>query len=317
MASPETTVIVANYEGERLLGDCLESLRAQTTPPSEVIVVDAGSRDGSVALAQSLGARTLVVENRGVGFLYNRGVEAASTPFALLANNDVAFHERCLERLAEELAREPTRFAADPRQRDWADARDIHRRSTLASGPLLRQPLPGFVIDQNVPGDGVTATLLANGAAFLVRRDPFLKLGGFDESFFMEWEEIDLAWRAWLGGWEIVYVPDAVVRHRVGAVTTRQIMPRRLASSHHNLMRFALKCLPTRAAATVIFGELVRLPAHPALIGRGLGQLLVELPHVLRLRRQLRSSRPLLEWMLGGQRGPAPTVPWGDDPHAG
>ena len=52
----------------------------------------------------------------------------------------------------------------------------------------------------------------------LVRRERLLELGGFDETFFMDFEDLDLCWRAWLRGWASVYVPDAVVRHRVGAV---------------------------------------------------------------------------------------------------
>ena len=60
----------------------------------------------------------------------------------------------------------------------------------------------------------------------------------------MEWEDLDLCWRAWARGWASVYVPEARLRHRVGAVTTASVSARRLASSHHNLVRFALKCLP-------------------------------------------------------------------------
>ena len=97
-----------------------------------------------------------------------------------------------------------------------------------------------------------------------------LELGGFDETFFMEWEDLDLCWRAWLRGWSTMYVPRAVVRHRVGAVTGEAVLARRLVSSHHNLMRFALKCLPRGAATRVVAGELLRLPRHPRLIGPAL-----------------------------------------------
>jgi len=72
-------------------------------------------------------------------------------------------------------------------------------------------------------------------------------------------EDLDLCWRAWLRGWPSVYVPAARLRHRVGAVTTERMRARRSASSHHNLLRFALKCLPPTAAARVVVGELLRL----------------------------------------------------------
>ncbi len=121
----------------------------------------------------------------------------------------------------------------------------------------------------------------------LVRRSMFVELGGFDESFFMEWEDLDLCWRAWLRDWPTVYVPGASLRHRVGAVSTMEIAPRRSASSHHNLVRWALKCLPTAMAARVLIGELVRLPRHPRAITAGLVAVCLELPEILGCRTRL------------------------------
>src|SRR5262249_56731089 len=90
--------------------------------------------------------------------------------------------------------------------------------------------------------------------------------------------------RAWTRGHPTVYVPDARVRHRVGAVTTEAAQPRRSASSHHNLVRFALKCLPAGVAARVVAGELLRLPRHPRAVAGGLAAVVPELPELRRLR---------------------------------
>jgi GT2 family glycosyltransferase len=121
----------------------------------------------------------------------------------------------------------------------------------------------------------------------------------------MDVEDLDLCWRAWLRGWGSLYVPDAWLRHRVGAVTTESVMPRRLASSHHNLMRFALKCLPGREAAVVLLGELLRLPRHPSAIAAAFAQLLREAPELASSRRRA-PRRALLEWMLDGQTADRP-----------
>ncbi len=295
----DVAVVIANYQGERVLGDCLESLARQTVPPSEVLVVDAGSTDRSGEIARGLGATVLETENRGVGHLYNVGARAARSPFLLLANNDVAFDLDCLELLAAELDGHPQRFAADPCQREWEGGRVIHARSTIRRGPLLRQPLPGFRVDQNVPAEGVTTTLLANGAAMLLRRERLLELGGFDESYFMEYEELDICWRAWLRGWETVYVPRARLRHHVGRSTSEQGMRRkRVRSAHHNLVRFALKCFPAVGVARVLTGELMRLPRHPLLIGPALARIVVELPEILAARRESRPSREVYRRLL-------------------
>lgn len=297
----EITVVVGNYEGERLLRDCLNSLDEQTRPPKAVLVVDAESTDQSAALAKELGAHVLIRENHGLGYLYNEGARAARTPYVFLVNNDVALDSRCLELLGVELDRDASRFAADPRQMSWSGEELVHARAMLTRGPMLRQPLPGFRLDLTAPADEVVPTVSANGGAMLVRRDRLLELGGFDETMFMDFEDIDLCWRAWLRGWESVYVPDAYVRHRVGAVTTPgPVQKRRLVSSHHNLMRFALKCFPTTDAARVVSGELLRLPRHPRLIGPAIWQIVRSLRDIGRERRQVRPDRIFSDWLLSG-----------------
>jgi GT2 family glycosyltransferase len=293
--------VVGNRDGASFLPGCLESVRAQTHPPAETLVVDAESRDDSRRIAESLGAEVLRHENRGLGYQYNRGVEAATTEFVMLANVDVVFDARCFELLAAALDEDARRFAADPRQLAWDGGRTIHGRTTLRRGPLLRQYFPGLRLDTAAHADAVVPTVSAHGAAMLVRRSQFLELGGFDETFFLDWEDIDLCWRAWLRGWQTVHVPTAILRHHVGGVVSKAPPPWRLASSHHNLMRFALKCLPPAPAARVIAGELLRLPRHPRPIGRGLATVARELPEILRLRRELRPSRALFDWTVSGQ----------------
>jgi GT2 family glycosyltransferase len=301
---PDVTVVIANHNGERFLPDCLDTLAAQTLAPVEVVVVDAESTDGSVALAEARGATVLAAENRGLGHLYNLGAAHARTDLVLLANNDLAFDPRCVQLLAEALTGD--RFAADPRQLDWEGATRIHGRTLIHAGPLLRTPVPGMVVDANADATGVAPTVFANAGVMLVRRGALLELGGFDETFFLDFEDLDLGWRAWRRGWESVYVPDAVVRHRVNA-TTGPASYRRLRGSHHNLLRFALKNLPARAAARVVLAEGMRLLAHPRPVGAAFAQLARDLPEVMRLRRDLRPDRRLLERLLalgGAARGP-------------
>jgi N-acetylglucosaminyl-diphospho-decaprenol L-rhamnosyltransferase len=299
-------VVVGNWQGEAVLPDCLRSLEQQTLAPADVIVVDASSGDRSVAVAREHGARVLVRANRGLGHLYNEGARAARAPFVLCVNNDVALDRRCLELLERELDADGARFAADPRQVDWAGSRLVHARARLSRGPLLRQPLPGFRLELTAPAETVVPTLSANGGAMLVRRERLLELGGFDETMFMDFEDLDLCWRAWLRGWPSVYVPEAVVRHRVGAVTSEAMLRRRLVSSHHNLLRFALKCLPAREASRMLLGELIRLPRHPRLVAPALARVLRELPEVRRERRSASPSARFTRWVLAGMPGELP-----------
>jgi GT2 family glycosyltransferase len=297
----EITVVVGNHQGERVLRDCLESVAAQTREPSEVIVVDGASIDRSVELAAELGARVVRTGNRGLGHLYNLGAREAASDYVLLSNNDVAYEPDCLAELAEALDEDTRRFAADPTQLDWSGNTVIHARTTLTRGRLWREYLPGLHLDDNVRARAIIPTVSAHGAAMLVRRERLLELGGFDETFFLEWEDLDLCWRAWLRAWPSVYVPQAQLRHRVGAVTTREVSGRRSRSSHHNILRFALKCLPPAAAARVVAGELLRLPRHPTAVAGGLVAVAREWRGIGAARRRIRPRADLLEWMLAGQ----------------
>jgi GT2 family glycosyltransferase len=282
-----------------VLGDCLASIAAQTRPVRDVIVVDGASTDDSRDIAGGHGARFVPAPNRGLGFLYNRGVESTDAELVLLLNNDVALDARCVELLAAELRGHEPRFAADAAQLDWSGKTIVHAATTLRRGRLLHEHIPGLHLDPLVPAKDVVPVVCTNGAAMLVRRSMFRELGGFDETFFMEWEDLDLCWRAWLRGWSSVFVPSAQVRHRVGAVTTAAVGPRRAASSHHNLARFALKCLPLAAAARVVTGELLRLPTHPRAIASGLAATVREAPEIVELRRSLKPSAAVFNRLLG------------------
>jgi GT2 family glycosyltransferase len=281
----DVAAVVANYEGEAHLPECLASLARQTRKLAEIVVVDAGSNDASVEVARRAGARVLEAENRGLGHLYNVGARAVSAELVLLANNDLAFDERCVEELAAALEADETLFAADPRQHDWSGETLIHARTVLRRGPLLRSPIPGLTIDPLVDADAVAPTVCANAGAMLVRRNVLLELGGFDETFFLDYEDLDLCWRARLRGRASVYVPLAWLRHKVGMSASPTVSARRLRSSHHNLVRFALKCLSARDAARVVAGELLRLARHPRVVGPALLQVVRELPEIARLRR--------------------------------
>jgi GT2 family glycosyltransferase len=297
-----TTVsaVIGNYQGEHLLPDVLASLTAQTHVPAEVLVVDGSSTDASRAVAEAHVVRFIEQPNRGLGFLYNRGLEQSTSEYVLLLNNDVSLDLQCIELLASALSESPDRFASDPRQWSWDGQRLVHGRTIIRRAGYLRKLMPGFDVDLRAPADDLAFTLCTNGGAMMVRRCMALDLGGFDETFFLDFEDLDLCWRAWLRGWSSVHVPNATVRHRVGAATTPKLRKRRLVSSHHNLMRFAVKCLPRRDASAVLATEIVRLVVHPTTVGRALAQTLREAPQILRQRRLVKPADEFLEWALAG-----------------
>src|SRR5262245_41619235 len=86
----DVDVVIGNFQGAATLPALFASLRRQTQAPRRVIVVDAGSRDGSEAIVDGADAELVRSPNRGLGYLYNRGAEAADAAYVLLLNNDVA-----------------------------------------------------------------------------------------------------------------------------------------------------------------------------------------------------------------------------------
>jgi glycosyltransferase involved in cell wall biosynthesis len=106
--SAPVSVIIPVYQGERYLGEALESVLAQTRAPEEVIVIDDGSTDGTAVVAASFGSRVTLVRqpNRGTAVARNVGIDRATRPFvAFLDADDVATPER-LERQLELLDRD-------------------------------------------------------------------------------------------------------------------------------------------------------------------------------------------------------------------
>jgi GT2 family glycosyltransferase len=134
------------------------------------------------------------------------------------------------------------------------------------------------------------------GAACLLRRDSFDALGGFDESYFSFYEDVDLNVRARIAGWRFAYVPEAVVWHlgnaswqagfaRPGAENARLVARNRLATQ--------VKYMPLRSApriAAVEAGALIRAASQKRLRATLAGKLagLRRLPSLLRERRRLR-----------------------------
>ena len=118
-----------------------------------------------------------------------------------------------------------------------------------------------------------------SGAGFLVRRDAFEAVAGFDEGYFMYVEDVDLCWRLHRAGWGILYEPSARVVHEQGRSTSRE--PYRMLAAHHrSILRFAARStkgrrrllLPLVAVALGARFVLASLERFLGAFGSGVGQ---------------------------------------------
>lgn len=321
---PAVRIVVANYNGEQLLPSCLPSLHAQTFPNCEIVVVDNHSVDASVRVAREQGVRCLELPtNAGLAPAYNAGAADATTDFLFFMNNDMRLDPECIGALVDCLSAHPQAFAADPLQRSWDGEQLIHARTVLRRGRVLDNILPSFHVSYTEPADVPVPVPWACAGCFMVRRSHFVALGGFDPTFFIDFEDVDLCWRAWRLGWETWYVPAAQLWHRVSASRQpgsferqrshrRYIMER---SGDKNRLRFVLKVLDPPYIGLYWGVLLFRLAGHTVLRHRRSVRILTsailrslrELPEIWqerrRLQREARFSNRDLYRLWGVEQG--------------
>ena len=217
METDLTTVVIVNYNGSRYLRECLSALRSQTLPPHrfEVVVVDNASADGSVELLRREfpWVRVLALaENRGFAGGNNAGFAVAHGSRVALLNNDTAADPHWLAELCAALDAHPEAGGAASKLVFHAEPGKLNSAG-LDLLPDGRGRDRGFRAADAGQYESGREVFAGCGAALLLRRELIDELGGFDERFFMYYEDLDLAWRARLRGWGFVYVPGSVVRH--------------------------------------------------------------------------------------------------------
>ncbi len=241
---PTVSVIVVNWNGKNLLFACLQSLQRQTFKDFEIIVVDNGSTDGSIELIQNHFPEAQVIAlNTNLGFsaANNIGIQRARGRYIALLNNDTEADPRWLEELVKALdTRREISFCASKmllhHQRDLADAcGDFYsvdgiggKIGHLQSATIYSEPREVF---------GACA-----GAA-IYRRELLEELGGFDEDFFIAHEDTDLSFRAQLRGHRCLYVPTAIVYHKLSATIGAE-SPTYLYYGHRNAEFVYFKNMP-------------------------------------------------------------------------
>jgi GT2 family glycosyltransferase len=222
---PLLSVIIPNWNGARYLPTCLDSLRRQTYPHLEVILVDNASRDESVALVRRDYPEVVLVqldENLGLTGGINRGVQAARGEIIAPLNNDTEVAPGWAEALVTALLDHPEAGMSASKMLLF-DRRDTLHSAGDAYGvdgiPVNRgvwQKDEGQFDDDEYIWGGC-------GGAVAYRRAMLDDIGLLDEDLFMYCEDVDLNWRAQLAGYRCVFAPQAVVYHHLSATGAGEI----------------------------------------------------------------------------------------------
>lgn len=222
MLKPRVSVVIVNYNSGDQLPRCLNSLRSQTCPHLEVIVVDNASKDGSLDHLERFPEVRVIPNsvNRGFAAAQNQGWAAAKGDYFLALNFDLVAADTFVERLVAALEADPTAGWACGKLLNMAPDGTL-MDTVYATGhqlPADRFPvLRGCGERDRGQYDRLEYVFGAPGAAALYKRqmvdDVAFEGQFFDESFFTWYEDVDVDWRAQNRGWKCLYVPTAVAYH--------------------------------------------------------------------------------------------------------
>jgi GT2 family glycosyltransferase len=274
---------IVNHNTRDLLRACVRS--ALEAGADEVVLVDNASTDGAPAMVRAEFPAVRVAANAhnpGMGAACNQAVGLCAAPYVLLLNSDTVLRPGALAALAAYLDAHPRAGLAGPRLLNpdgslqpscFHDPTPAHVALELAGAEALiaRLPLLRGRYLRTWAHDRARQAPWVLGAALAVRRAAFAQVGGFDESYFMYSEEVDLCRRLRLAGWEVHFTPATEVTHVGGASTgrVRLEMTRQLFRSRAAFYR--RHCSPAaRAGLRLVVGLGVG-----AKLGRDLARLLV------------------------------------------
>lgn len=246
-------VVILNYNGRGFLEKFLP-LVIERSPGARVIVVDNGSSDTSVDyLKQNFRDTELIEFSENYGFAggYNKAVGMIDTPIQVLLNSDIEPGEGWLAPLVAMMESDQNIAACMPKIRSYHQPGYFEYAG--ASGgyidflgyPYCRGRLLDSIEKDEQQYEDCCEVFWATGASILVRRDAFIKAGGFDVSFFAHMEEIDLCWRLHSLGYKLMVCPQSVVYH-VGGGTLSKANPRKTYLNFRNNQYLLYKNLPFR-----------------------------------------------------------------------
>ena len=246
-----------NWNGRRWLAGCLDALAAQRHPATEVVLVDNASGDDSVPWVRAAYPWVQVValeENLGFAGGNNRGAEGAATDALVFLNNDTEVEADWLGALVHAAEADRSRGLVTSKivYLDRPDIIDSAGDGYLRCGGGFKhghgQDAAQWSTSREVFG--------ACGAAFLIHRPLFESLGGFDETFFMVYEDVDLSYRARLRGARVWFAADAVVRH-AGSASMGRVSDLAVYCGQRNLEWTWIKNSPTRLLWRAALSHLV------------------------------------------------------------
>lgn len=257
MSKPSLSIVIVNWNAGDQLRDCITSIVAARKDELflfEVFVVDNGSKDDSLTGIDSLGISINIILNEtnlGFAAACNQGASGASGDYLLFLNPDMRVFENSLDI--------PVAFMQNPDNSEVGIAGiQLVDENGVVARSCSRFPILGMFFAQALginrfvkfrhlaqsmdewAHDSTRHVDQVIGAFFLMRRSAFILLGGFDQRFFVYFEEVDLSYRANQAGLRSIYLTEAQAFH-AGCGTSRQVKAHRLFYSLRSRLMYGFK----------------------------------------------------------------------------
>ena len=228
----QVTIICVTYHSQALI----ESLAATLQPFPHVLVIDNGSKDGTTSTVRKLMPQARIIEradNGGFGKANNEAMAQVQTPFALLLNPDCNIKPDGLLTLVDALHRYPSAGIVAPQS--WRD----NQKPQKCFRPAFYEPPPKKPYQV---ANAICCAQWLNGCCLLLRTEAFRHIGGFDESFFLFYEDDDLCLRMQKAGFECLLEPAANAWHAGGASSAPSLRVSFIRSFHYVRSRHLAIC---------------------------------------------------------------------------
>ncbi|OGL44696.1 MAG: hypothetical protein A2161_14695, partial [Candidatus Schekmanbacteria bacterium RBG_13_48_7] len=235
MENPNVAILILHYQNARLTEQCVESVLKTTYSFFSIYVIENGTLDpvpDNFFHANPGIKHIQFAKNYGFAEGYNRAINQIDDEYIALLNNDTIVDPNWLSPLISPLL-ENAKIAFTGSRIFFNGSRDliIHaggRFTTVGLGidMFLGKPSSELSCQQSI-------SAFVCGAAMAFSKYRFIELGAFDTSYFAYGEDVDICWRAWMFGYEVIHVPESIVYHHFSAATSWE-SPTKIRLCHRN-----------------------------------------------------------------------------------
>ena len=323
--TPTVSITVTNYNGKHHLKEYFDSLFKQTRIPDEIFMYDNGSTDGSVDFVKKNfpGVRIIskVDVNTGPAVGQNIVFEKTIGKYVIIQANDLRLDKNCVNELVKTLNDNHEVGLCTSAALSYQKKKELGINEIEAAGGKLdvygfSWPMYHGQKLQSIPKYG--EIFCAYGNSFIIRREIFKKLSGFDEAYFALNDDIDLSWRVRLLGYSVVYNARSIVYHKSHATLGSRYSGAQMRYwSERNSLRTVLKNYSLWLLVRYLPGTILllmaesgwclwhRRPKRTLALLTAIGWNILHFPDTLAKRKQIQSLRKvnddvLLAKMYGG-----------------